>query len=200
MGVEIMSDQTDFRNEDLDADNDFGKDGGENNISNYDMDSDPLEMIPVQKQPVVVPEKSQQNPISKVVENVVETVKAKVQPDEGYNPADPSQTDYVAHGSVKHAQMLGLIPATKETNKWREKNDLPILDWEIEDISVYGMNPNERILEIKLRQKISELTSSIIPVQSKDKKALGYMPPAWVPKDQMDSHGNPMKRTSRGIL
>ncbi len=90
-------------------------------------------------------------------------------------PNEPEiQTDYVEHGSDRHAGMLGLKKA--------KTNDKPKLDgWALEDIVSYGPTANKEFLEQLLRQKVNELEMKIPIPQSKDPLAPHFAPTLWQP-------------------
>lgn len=86
----------------------------------------------------------------------------------------PTNPDYVAHGSARHAALLGLVEATKD--------DVP--QWEgyaLADLTMYGPAARPEFLLQTLKQKVSELTSPSLAVQSKDPLAPNYAPPLWLP-------------------
>lgn len=116
------------------------------------------------------------------------------------NPNDPDQTDYIKHGSAIHAQMLGLVPMSKETKRIRKEKGMQELDWELEDITKYGVSATGRYLETVLLQKISELNTLPTEVQSDYPYDAGYAKPIWMPKDGVDAQGNPVMQTTKGIV
>ncbi len=90
-------------------------------------------------------------------------------------PNEPEvQTDYVEHGSDRHAGMLGLKKASEEDKPQTD-------DWALEDIVSYGPTANKEFLEQLLRQKVNELTSKIPIPQSKDPLAPHFAPTLWQP-------------------
>jgi hypothetical protein len=90
-------------------------------------------------------------------------------------PNEPEiQTDYVEHGSDRHAGMLGLKKARED--------DKPQQDgWALEDIVSYGPTTTQEFLEQLLRQKVNELSMKIPPTQSKDPLAAHFAPTMWQP-------------------
>ena len=90
-------------------------------------------------------------------------------------PSEPEiQTDYVEHGSDKHAGMLGLKKASDE--------DKPQIDgWALEDIVSYGPTVSTEFLEQLLRQKVNELKMKIPETQSRDPLAPHFAPVMWRP-------------------
>ena len=90
-------------------------------------------------------------------------------------PSEPEvQMDFIAHGSDKHAGMLGLRKATED--------DRPQLDgWALEDIVSYGPTVSPEFLEQLLRQKVNELSMKIPEMQSKDPLAPHFAPVMWRP-------------------
>ena len=94
----------------------------------------------------------------------------------GYVPPEEAevQTDYVPHGSDKHAGMLGLKKASEA--------DKPQLDgWALEDIVSYGPNVSPDFLEAMLRGKVNELTMKMPVMQSRDPLAPHFAPVMWRP-------------------
>ncbi|GAG10030.1 unnamed protein product, partial [marine sediment metagenome] len=90
-------------------------------------------------------------------------------------PVKPEkQADYIAHGSDKHAGMLGLRKA--------KEDDRPQTDgWALEDIVSYGPTVSPEFLEQLLRQKVNELEMKIPKTQSRDPLAPHFAPVVWHP-------------------
>lgn len=82
--------------------------------------------------------------------------------------------DYIEHGSLKHAEFLGL-----------EKDDSE-LGWRLMDPTRWGMMARpEMLLEI-LRQKVAEWKAGPPPpVQSVDRRKPHYAPPIWEPEPEL---------------
>jgi len=94
----------------------------------------------------------------------------------------PTNPDYVAHGSDRHAAHLGLVKAAKE--------DVPQMDgWALADITMWGPSATPEFLMQILKQKINELTIAPIVPQSDDPLAPNYAPPMWTP------YGGPVSGT-----
>lgn len=88
------------------------------------------------------------------------------------------QADYVAHGSDRHAGMLGLRKA--------EEDDKPQLDeWALEDIVSYGPTVQPEFLERLLRQKVNELSMKIPKTQSTDPLAAHFAQTMWQPGQRL---------------
>lgn len=82
--------------------------------------------------------------------------------------------NYIAHGSDKHAALLGLKEA--------EEHDVPQHEgWALQDVTQYGASARPEFLEQVLRQKVNELTTPFAQVQSDDPRAPNYAPPLWQP-------------------
>jgi len=84
--------------------------------------------------------------------------------------ADKERPDYIAHGSDKHAALLGLV-----------KDEAG--EWALGDTTVFGPQVTEKYLAEVLRQKISVLSTSPPAVQSLDRRQPNYAPPMFVPTD-----------------
>lgn len=116
------------------------------------------------------------------------------------NPEDPDQTDYIKQGSDTHAQLLGLMPVSKETKRIRKEKGMQELEWELIDTTLYGVSATGRYLETVLLQKISELTTPPVEVQSDYPYDEGYAPKIWLPKNAVDPQGNLVTHKTKGIV
>jgi hypothetical protein len=89
---------------------------------------------------------------------------------------DPeTQTDFVEHGSDRHAALLGLKKASD--------GDKPQMDgWTLEDIVSFGPNATPEFLEQYLRQKVNELTTKMPKTQSHDPREAHFAPVLWQPR------------------
>lgn len=116
------------------------------------------------------------------------------------SPSDPNQTDYVRYGSETHAQLLGLIPITVVEAEKRKKIGLPESPWELLDITKYGVSATDRYLETILLQKVSELNTPPVNVQSEYPLDAGYAKPLWIPADSVDASGKPAMNKTKGIV
>ncbi len=101
--------------------------------------------------------------------------------------------NYIEFGSSRHAALLGLIKTTKEEAEERKIGGFRIFKWKIEDITKYGSGATDRFLEEVLKQKVNELTSPPIPVQSDSVWKPNYAEPLWLPADPVDADGNPVR-------
>jgi len=89
----------------------------------------------------------------------------------------PTNPDYIAHGSDRHAAFLGLVKA--------EEGDEPQQDgWTLADITMYGPSARPEYLKRVLAQKVSELTTLPPETQSENPLAPNFAPPMWVPSDE----------------
>ena len=89
--------------------------------------------------------------------------------------AEPEvQTDFVPHGSDRHAGMMGLKKA--------QDHDVPQLDgWALEDVVSYGPTVSTEFLEALLRGKVKELSTPFPTLQSRDPLAPNFAPVMWRP-------------------
>ena len=86
----------------------------------------------------------------------------------------PTNPDYVAHGSDRHAALLGLVKATEgDEPQWE--------GWALADLTMYGPAARPEFLLQTLKQKVNELTAPPLVVQSEDPFAPHYAPPLWTP-------------------
>ena len=91
------------------------------------------------------------------------------------NQDDGAQTDFVKHGSERHAAILGLRKAT-------DADDLQLEGFTLLDMTAFGPQVTEAYLKEVLRQKVSELNSGAPPEpQSDDPRKPNYHPPIWNP-------------------
>ena len=90
---------------------------------------------------------------------------------------EPTNLDYIAHGSDGHAAFLGLVKA--------EEGDEPQQDgWTLADITMYGPSARPEFLRRVLAQKVSELTTLPPETQSEDPRLPNYAPTMWVPSGE----------------
>lgn len=89
----------------------------------------------------------------------------------------PTNPDYVEHGSNRHAALLGLVRATEEDELRHE-------GWTLADVTMFGPAARPWYLKRVLIQKVNELISPPLKVQSDDPLAPGYAPPMWVPSEE----------------
>ena len=92
------------------------------------------------------------------------------------NPNDPTQTDYVAHGSDEHAGMIGLRKATKDDPEAHVYEG-----WTLADLTLWGPAATEIFLRRVLMSKVNELKAKVPKVQSQNSREANYAPPMWTP-------------------
>lgn len=94
------------------------------------------------------------------------------------------QTDFIEHGSEDHAGILGLEPCDKNDSTPYKRQDKQGCWWRLADPYGYaGIGAEPEYIQEVLRQKISELDSSMPEIQSDDPFAPGYAPPMYVPPE-----------------
>lgn len=86
-----------------------------------------------------------------------------------------TRSDYIEHGSDKHAALIGIRKATDE-------DELKYKTWTLVDMTAFGPQATMTYLKEVLRQKVSVLEAGSPPLpQSTDKFADNYAPPMFVP-------------------
>lgn len=84
---------------------------------------------------------------------------------------DKKITDFIAHGSEKHAAILGLIPDKNAPDGYR-----------LADPTAFGPQATKDYVDEVLRQKIATLKAGAPPVpQSTDRSKPNFAPALWVP-------------------
>lgn len=90
-------------------------------------------------------------------------------------PIDPNvQTDFVAHGSDRHAFLLGL-------KKAGDDDRLVVDGWTLEDVTMFGPACTIEFLEQFLLQKVNELNTEMPEIQSRDPREPNFAPTMWRP-------------------
>ena len=67
---------------------------------------------------------------------------------------ESGRSDFVAHGSERHAQLLRLRKATKEDDE-----SLIFEGWTLQDFTEYGPNATDKYLKAILMQRVRELNA-----------------------------------------
>ena len=93
---------------------------------------------------------------------------------QGRRVGPAGNTDYIAHGADEHAALLGL-------RKAEEDDDPKYRGWALDDITLWGPNATDKFLLNILKQKVNELKSPVLKVQSDDPALPNYAPPLWTP-------------------
>lgn len=94
------------------------------------------------------------------------------------------RADYIAHGSQRHMDFLGLRKTGRAKEDKDGKEDLTqYKGYEMADTTLYGLTVRPGYLRTVLMQKVHELTYPMPVPQSKDPRAPNYAPPLWQPND-----------------
>ena len=107
------------------------------------------------------------------------------------NPAGEKQSDYVAYGSIEHANLLGLelvngkdldestpTVTDKDGRRWRLANQTYSA---LIELPQFDMDKIRLIHSNALAQKVSELTAPIPKTQSRDPRGASFAPTMWDP-------------------
>ena len=93
-------------------------------------------------------------------------------------PGPAGNMDYVKHGSVEHAELIGL-------RKAEEGEGLVVGGWTLADRTAWGPQATESYIKEVLRQKVAEVKAGQPPKpQSEDPFAPNYAPPIWKPSGE----------------
>ena len=98
-----------------------------------------------------------------------------------FDPARPTNPDYIERGSARHAAFLGLIEADEDDEPQYE-------GWTLADPTLWGPTARPEFLARTLKQKVNELTMEMPEIQSDDPRLPFYAPPPWTP-DSFARHG-----------
>lgn len=79
---------------------------------------------------------------------------------------------FVRPGSIRHAQILGLV-----------QDDDSESGWSLDDPTVWGPAASDKFLQLVLEQKLNELRSETPQMQSVSPLSPNYAIPMWVPTD-----------------
>lgn len=86
-----------------------------------------------------------------------------------------TRSDFVQHGSDKHAALIGIRKAT-------EDDELKYKGWALVDMTAFGPQTTMAYLKEVLRQKVSVLEAGAPPKpQSEDPMEPNYAPPMFNP-------------------
>lgn len=86
------------------------------------------------------------------------------------------KSDYIEHGSDRHAQLLNLRKSSKDDDP-----ELIFGGWTFMDFTMYGAQANQNFLKAILRQRVGELNSKPPIPQSDDRSKDNYAPPMFDP-------------------
>jgi hypothetical protein len=85
------------------------------------------------------------------------------------------RSDFVSHGSDKHAAMIGIRKATDD-------DELKFKGWALTDMTAFGPQTTMTYLKEVLRQKVSVIEAGAPPVpQCEDRDEPNYAPPMFNP-------------------
>ena len=90
-------------------------------------------------------------------------------------PTNKKRSDYLPHGSDKHAALIGIRKATDD-------DELKYKGWTLTDMTAFGPQTTMTYLKEVLRQKVSVIDAGAPPMpQSEDRDEANYAPPMFNP-------------------